>query len=109
MLSERDLPRDALLVYLAKRKSPGACAALELFATMFGFSGIGVVYAGRMTLGMLIMFTYWTGLIGGVCTGRVDRLLLVWPFWVVLVAISAAQAARQRNAALLIRLAGGGA
>lgn len=105
MAKETDLSHKALLIYLAKRKSPAACAALEVATTLFGFSGVGIMYAGRPLLGFIVLMLFWTLFFSSVCTGAI--LFTVWgmPLWLLLVAVSASQAARQHNQRLIGELA----
>lgn len=105
-----DLDQRELLLYMNQQKSPGACAVVEFIGCLFGFSGIGIMYAGNVGLGIVCLLLYWGWLVFWGCSGAFTfgLGLLPIPLWWLLATISAAQTAQAHNARLLRKLSRSG-
>ncbi|MBO4205419.1 hypothetical protein, partial [Micromonospora echinofusca] len=53
------VPYAAPMVVAVPQKSAGAAVALELVLGLFGVFGVGNLYAGRTTAGVILMFSFW--------------------------------------------------
>lgn len=102
-MDSRELGNAELLIFLSQKKSPGLCALVELLGNFFGFSGLGIMLAGNVGLGIVVLVGYWFWLTACVCMGIVTFGLgfgLV-PIWWLVTTISALQTANTYNATLV--------
>lgn len=101
-LSDSELQR-----YQALAKSPALCTIVELIGTACGFSGLGIMLAGRPVLGVICLLSWWLIIVGvfvlsmggGVCIAAPGAMI-----WWALVVVSAGGAARTYNRDLAQRL-----
>ena len=109
-MRESDLDGKDLLIYLSEKKSPGLCGVVELLATLFGFSGIGVMLAGNVGMGLAFLFGYWFWLGFWACLGFVTLgigflpAVVAVPLWWIMTVIVAINSAQSHNRMLIRRL-----
>ena len=107
-LESRELGATELLIFMSQKKSPGMCAAVEIFGSFLGFSGIGIMLSGSVGLGIVVMVTYWFWLCFCACAGvaTFGLALGLIPLWWLITGISAFQAATTYNNVLVRSLIG---
>ncbi|MGW3787241.1 hypothetical protein ACWD5Z_21835 [Micromonospora chokoriensis] len=90
---------------LVPQKSAGAAVALELVLGLFGIFGVGNLYAGRTSIGVILMLSFW-GLFWinffllFVFVGIVT-MPLTWIAYLVLGSLLAARGVEQHNTGVL--------
>ena len=81
-------------------RSAGTAVALEIVIGLFGIFGIGNIYAGRKTVGIILMVSFWV-----LFWINIALMLIVIGFftlpitWVIYAAVGALSAARGPGAA----------
>jgi TM2 domain-containing membrane protein YozV len=88
-------------VIAPQQRSQGAAVALELVPGLFGVFGIGSLYAGKITQGVLLMVSFWVffwinAALILVFVGWIT-LPLTWIGFLVLGVVSASRAVEEHN------------
>lgn len=105
------VPQSAPLVtYLPIAKDPSTALLIELIPGLFGFLGIGYLWAGETALGLVLLIGYWSfwALIGVMTVLTLGLLLCFFPFFImfffaapIVSAVLLQKRLRQRQAQLL--------
>jgi hypothetical protein len=107
-------PAPPLVSYAPAAKDPSTGLLVELLPGLFGFMGIGYLWAGETALGLVLLLGYWCfwAIVGVLTVLTLGLLLCFFPFFILLYfaapvisALLLQKRLRQRQAALAVAYA----